>query len=327
VTGVDTHHFVPLFIAKVFHLLSHSHNQKRSRQVSPVALANLQSLMKLSAGRPDIRIGLIDGPVATDHPELVTDHLIMTGQTTACNRHSAACRHGTLVAGILVGKRSSAAPAICPGCTVLVRPIFTDTARSLPVTTPDKLAAAIHECVDAGAHILNLSVALARPSLRAQRDLDRALSHAARNHTIVVAASGNQGGVGSTAITRHPWVIPVVAYDRQGRPMADSNLSNSAGRRGLGAPGENVTSLELAGSTAPIDGTSAAAPFVTGTAALLWSLFPGSMATDIRQALLGATKRSTIVPPLLDAWRAYLTLRRGGDYGRQQRKPFQTVPR
>lgn len=305
-------------MAKVCCLESHTHSQKRGRQVSPVALVNLQPLMKLSAGRPDIRIGLIDGPVVTDHPDLAGDHVkLMSGQYT-CSKRGAACRHGTLVAGILVGKRSSAAPAICPGCTVLVRPIFTDTAtvRPLPVTTPDKLAAAIHECVDAGAHILNLSVALARPSLHVQRELDMALSHAARHHTIVIAAAGNQGGVGSTAITRHPWVIPVVAYDRQGKPMAESNLSSSAGRRGVGAPGENITSLELAGSTAPIDGTSAAAPFITGTAALLWSLFPGSVATDIRQALLGVTKRSTIVPPLLDAWRAYLTLRRGGDYGR-----------
>jgi hypothetical protein len=58
-----------------------------------------------------------------------------------------------------------------------------------------------------------------------------------------VAAAGNQGTLGSTAITRHLWVIPVVAYDLQGRPMDQSNLGSSIGRRGLGAPGDRITSL------------------------------------------------------------------------------------
>lgn len=310
-------------------MASGTHSQRVNRQVSPVTLVNLKPLMALTAGQPDMRIGLIDGPVATDHPELVRNYLkLMSGQS-ACKKRGAACRHGTLVAGILVSKRSSTAPAICPGCTVLVRPIFTDTAtvRSLPVTTPDKLAAAIRECVDAGAHILNLSVALARPSLRGQRELDMALSHAARHHVVVLAAAGNQGSVGSTAITRHPWVIPVVAYDLQGRPMSESNFSSSVGQRGVGAPGDRVRSLGLAGSPVSFAGTSAATPFVTGTIALLWSLFPRVTAVDIKRAVLGTTTRTTIVPPLLDAWCAYQALREGGTYGTQRQKPSYPLPR
>ena len=49
----------------------------------------------------------------------------------------------------------------------------------------------------------------------------------------MVAAAGNQGTLGSSAITRHPWVIPVVACDLRGRPMNESNLGSSIGRRGL----------------------------------------------------------------------------------------------
>jgi subtilisin family serine protease len=305
------------------------HSQRVIRQ-APVALMNLEPLMALTAGQPDMRIALIDGPVATDHPELAGDHVkLMSGQSV-CNKRGAACRHGTLVAGILVGKRSSPAPAICPGCTVLVRPIFTDTAasaRSLPVTTSDELAAAIYECIGAGAHILNLSAALARPSLRAEGELDTALSHAARHHVIVIAAAGNQGGVGSTAIIRHPWVIPVVAYDLQGRPMSESNYSSSVGQRGVGAPGDRVRSLGVAGSPVSFAGTSAATPFVTGTIALLWSLFPRVTAVDIKRAVLGTTTRTTIVPPLLDAWRAYQALREGGTYGTQRQKPSYPLPR
>ncbi|MER5700002.1 S8 family serine peptidase [Streptomyces mirabilis] len=52
----------------------------------------------------------------------------------------------------------------------------------------------------------------------------------------------------------------------------------------------------------PFSGTSAAAPFVTGTAALLWSTAPDLPAARIRAALcLPGTARRSIVPPLLNA--------------------------
>jgi hypothetical protein len=38
---------------------------------SALDLVELRSLMRLSAGRPEVVIGLIDGPVATSHPDLV----------------------------------------------------------------------------------------------------------------------------------------------------------------------------------------------------------------------------------------------------------------
>ena len=92
---------------------------------------------------------------------------------------------------------------------------------------------------------------------------------------IVVAAAGNQGALGSSAITRHPWVIPVVACDDRGRPTNESNLGGSIGRRGLSALGAGVTSLAAEGEPLTLGGTSVAAPFVTGAIALLWSDFPG----------------------------------------------------
>jgi subtilisin family serine protease len=113
--------------------------------------------------------------------------------------------------------------------------------------------------------------------------------------------------LGSTVITRHPWVIPVVASDAKGMPLNLSNLGNSIGRRGLMAPGDRITGLSPNAKTIISSGTSVAAPFVTGTIALLWSLFPRLMATQIRQAITqtSAVRRNSVVPPLLDAWAAY----------------------
>jgi subtilisin family serine protease len=109
-------------------------------------------------------------------------------------------------------------------------------------------------------------------------------------------------------LTRHPWVVPVVAVDGRGRPLDYSNLGAAIGRHGVGAPGEAIRSLGPAGSTLVAGGTSAAAPFVTGTLALLASLFPLATARDLRQALLPAARARGVVPALLDAQGAHRRL-------------------
>jgi hypothetical protein len=54
-----------------------------------------------------------------------------------------------------------------------------------------------------------------------------------------------------------------------------------------------------------------ATPFVTGAIALLWSLYPQAPAEHVRFALLAGARRAlrrSIVPPLLDAGRAWYIL-------------------
>jgi subtilisin family serine protease len=178
------------------------------------------------------------------------------------------------------------------------------------------LAAAIIETIDAGARVINLSAAIAQPSSIGERELEEALNYASKRGVLIVAAAGNQGVVGSTVITRHPWVIPVVACDLRGRPISYSNLGSSIGRQGLGAPGENITSLGADGKPLTFSGTSAAAPFVTGAIALLLSEFPNASGVVVKLALTQAKgqRRATVVPPLLDAWGAYQVMK--GNLGR-----------
>jgi subtilisin family serine protease len=175
---------------------------------------------------------------------------------------------------------------------------------------PLELAVAIIECIDAGARVINLSLGLAQPSTRGEQAIEEALNQAVRRGVIVVAAAGNQGTIGSTAITRHPWVIPVVACDLRGRPMNESNLGSSIGRRGLSAPGDSITSLSSEGQSFTLGGTSVAVPFVTGAIALLWSEIPIATAVQIKLAITqaGTLRRASITPPLLDAAAAYLIL-------------------
>jgi subtilisin family serine protease len=287
----------------------------RVNDTSYLDLVGLSSLMARTSGRPEILIGLVDGPVALDHPDLAAENIreVPGKLPAACNdAANAACTHGTFIAGILHARRRSVAPAICPGCSLLVRPIFSEApanGEQLPSASAAELADAIIDVIEAGAWIINLSVALQSSSPGGGRSLQEALDFALRRGVLVVAAAGNQGIVGGSIITSHPWVISVVAYDRRGRPMDSSNLGASIGRSGLGAPGQAVTSL---GVTDPLTmgGTSAATPFVTGAVALLRSEFPGAIAAEVKSAVTqaGTPRRSTIVPPLLNAWASYQTM-------------------
>jgi subtilisin family serine protease len=279
---------------------------KREESVDPLAMVRLQPLMERTEGRPEVRIGLIDGPVAAS-PALSQERIsALTGAAT-CASTSIACAHGTFVAALLAAKRDSPVRGICPGCTLLVRPIFSETA---PAATPAELAAAVVDCVRAGANILNISAAFGEPSVRGDRTLDDTLDYAAANGVITVVAAGNQGALGSTAITRHPGLIPVVAYDRHARPMSLSNFGAVIGRRGIGAPGDGIASLAPDGRIVTMAGTSAAAPFVSGTVALLWSEFPSATAADIRLAVMGPRRRPSVVPPLLECGGALARLSR-----------------
>ena len=284
--------------------------------MSPLELIKLTALMERTSGSPELKIGLIDGPVVIQHADLAGEHVReIPGKNGAmcAQTNSTACMHGTFIAGILSGQRSSPAPAICPNCTLLIRPIFAETTSGrehTPSATSLELAAAIIECIDAGAQVINLSLALAHPSTKGEQALEESLNQAVRRGVLMIAAAGNQSTLGGSAITHHPWVIPVVGCDLSGRPMNESNLGASIGRRGLRAPGDRITSLGSEGQSLTLGGTSVAVPFVTGTAALLWSEFPRATAAQIKLAITttNTLRRVSVVPPLLDAAAAYQIL-------------------
>jgi hypothetical protein len=63
-------------------------------------LVRLRALMDRTLGRAEVTIGLIDGPVALQHPDLAGTRIkaISDRATSACsNPNSTACAHGTAV--------------------------------------------------------------------------------------------------------------------------------------------------------------------------------------------------------------------------------------
>jgi hypothetical protein len=256
----------------------------------------LDRVMAWSAGSPLVTIGLLDGPVAADHAGFATGALVATPRHLA---DTPASRHGTAVAGVLAARRDSGAPGVCPGCRVIVRPVFKGPVPA--GAKPAEVAAAIVACVTAGTRLINISAAFTSSASDA-RPLHQALDVAAGRGVLVVAAAGNAGRVVGSPLVSHPWVIPVTSCGMTGYPLPAGNLGASIGRRGIRAPGLPVPSLAPGGRLTALGGTSLSAALVTGALALAWSLVPDATAGLIRRALTGVrSSRRGLVPPLLDA--------------------------
>jgi subtilisin family serine protease len=215
------------------------HRELTQGQISciPAALlVRLAPLMERSSGSSAIGIGLVDGPVALDHPDLAGRTSAVSVGTAPPARDPPARRASTARTWRASSWPGAARrrPGICPGCTLLVRPIFHETKANgtLSLAMPDEVGQAIVECVNAGARIVNLSAATGEPTIRTEARLRQALDHAVRRGALVVAAAGNQSALGSSDITRHPGVIPVVGDDLAGRPMDQSNFGRSTGNWG-----------------------------------------------------------------------------------------------
>jgi subtilisin family serine protease len=290
--------------------------------MDPLNQTGLQSLMSVSNGDPDIVIGIIDGPVDLNHPAFQDSNIktVRDSQVSACkNATSIACSHGTFIAGILCAKRGFSAPAICPNCKFIFNPIFKEEANNtnnknmmiFPSVTPEELANAIIEIIDAGARIINLSLGLSSSSLTTYCNLQQAYDYALHKGVIIVVAAGNYGYIGNISLIDHKWLIPVAACSEDGRLDPTSNFGASIGNRGVMAPGVNIKSTCPGGQYIHMSGTSVAAPFVTGSIALLWSIFSNATPAAIMKSITIGTsfKRRSIVPPLLDVGAAWNRLK------------------
>ena len=68
--------------------------------MSPLDLVKLTALIERFSGRPEMMVGLIDGPVAMNHSDLATENIreIPGRLRGACAQaNSAACLHGTFL--------------------------------------------------------------------------------------------------------------------------------------------------------------------------------------------------------------------------------------
>ncbi|WP_141733820.1 S8 family peptidase [Oligoflexus tunisiensis] len=159
--------------------------------------------------------------------------------------------------------------------------------------------------------VVNMSWGSPVPNKNEPDALRDALVKATREGIVMVAAAGNsaQSEVPGEADTCN-WspagvegVIAVGSYTTQGDPIphetnreARSWFSNYGPCVTLFAPGEEIRSAGTASSTEIVvmQGTSMAAPHVTGAAALYLELFPHATVEEVKQALITASTQGVM---------------------------------
>ncbi|MEW9555373.1 PatA/PatG family cyanobactin maturation protease [Nonomuraea sp. NPDC050783] len=233
-------------------------------------IAGLAPLWQLTRGDERVRVAVVDGPVERTHPVLATALLKPVGQAPPDGDAGVRAAHGTAVASVLFGHGQVA--GVAPRCTGLLVPVFSDRR---PTSQVD-LARGIETAVEAGAHVINISGGQLTQPEAADDLLVRAVRRCQDDNVLIVAAAGNDGCFCDHVPAALPGVLAVGALDDAGRPLAMSNWGPHSQRRGLLAPGENITVAAPGGGTTKQSGTSVATPIVAGVAALLLSLQLGA---------------------------------------------------
>jgi subtilisin family serine protease len=156
------------------------------------------------------------------------------------------------------------------------------------------VANAIRYAVDNGAHIINMSFGKAYSP---RKDLvDAAVAYAEERGVLLIHAAGNDGEdleVEPSFPTRSfsggggadGW-IEVGAANWQVDTLAAPFSNYGATQVDLFAPGVDILSTVPGDEFDREDGTSMAAPVVTGVAALLMAYFPDLTAADVKRILL-----------------------------------------
>lgn len=240
-----------------------------------------------------VTVAVVDSGVDADHPQLRRSGKVLRGRdfylVGSLPGNYDCVSHGTSVASIVAadGVRGIGFEGIAPGARILpvrVSEREADNSGQTELIDPTILAKGIKYAVDQGARVINLSMA----GDRDQKAVRQAVDYAIKHDVVVVAAVGNQQNTDEAGrLPSYPasyaGVLGVGAVDISGARMSSSQTGPYVD---LVAPGGAVLAATRRTGHAYVDGTSFAAPFVAGTAALVRAAWPNLTAAQVVQRLM-----------------------------------------
>lgn len=176
--------------------------------------------------------------------------------------------HGTSVASILAANHNGNKIAgIAPNVEIMVIKANTINEEQEVRFSEDDLIEAIYYAVDNGADIINMSLG-GKYSNQLTQD---AVNYAYENQVIIVAAAGNDGDNSIIYPAAYNNVISVAATNKL-REIADFSVFNEY--VDISAPGVDIVNITMDNRVVKGNGTSFAAPIISGVLALLKSGYP-----------------------------------------------------
>lgn len=249
-------------------------------------------------GSPKVRVAVVDDGIQADHPMFKDRIADAYNVFTQNNQLSKGEGHGTHTAGLAVGSAdyySQGASGVAPNCTLIPIQVFDNKQCPLSALVAGVMYAIHHE-----ADVVNISIGPSFQGLNVlpveqQNEIAntqfgnvallwaRVCKIAAQKRCILVFAAGNDDILTSIPPeNRNASSIVVTAVDKRLYPTVFTNYGPCSD---ISAPGKNIYSSFPQSSFQSCDGTSMAAPIVTGTVALMKSLKKDLTVEQARNAL------------------------------------------
>jgi subtilisin family serine protease len=320
------------------------HNTGQTIQINPyvdpvtgipdVDIDGLEAL-RITAGDPNLVVAVIDDGVDFSHPDLADRAWTNPGESGPlalpgidddgngyvddihgwdfCNGDASVHDngqdgHGTHVAGTIAASlNGTGVVGVAPGIRIMALKFIKTVPQGQPnpCGRDDMAAAAIDYAASFGVRVINASWG--------SQDRDLALESTIQDSgALFVAAAGNQTwNLDSSTYNFYPAespqanVLSVAAIDQRGNRASFSNYG--ATTVDVGGPGTNIIST-YPGGYAWSDGTSMAAPHVSGVAALALSVAPELTTAALKSRIMarGVTLPglvgTTVTGKLVNAW-------------------------
>lgn len=300
---------------------------------------NLQAGWAITKGSSDVKIAVVDDGIESAHPMFKGRIVDAYNVFTQDNRLSLGDGHGTHTAGLAAGCAdyvNNGAAGVAPNCMLMPIQVFDN--RQCPLSA---LVAGVMYAVHHDADVVNLSVCpsfkglnmlppeqqdqIARSQFKNVEKLwARVCMLAAKKRCILVFAAGNDDILSSVPPeNRNASSIVVAAVDKNLYP---TDFTNYGPCSDISAPGKDIYSSFPRGGFQSCDGTSMAAPIVTGTIALMKSLKKDLTVTQARNVLYktGADVYGYI-PPMVLVDKALAAVKRG-DFSEPEERQLRPVP-
>jgi len=258
------------------------------------------SAWELSMGDKDLVIAVIDDGFDLSHPELsknIVKPKNLTNPKGSVNIGKTG--HGTHVAAIALGLANNGfgSSGIAPNCKFMPLQV----ADKNGIMSSSAIIDAVLYAINNDADVINMSLGkmmmpqvanypeakqeemAARMNPDEEEFWNQLFLMASDRGVSVVLAGGNQNIIiGLDPMQRTPYTINVSAIDKNNNKASFSNYGR---RSSLSAPGVQIYSAMPGAKIGPMDGTSMAAPVVSGAVALMKSVNPSFTNKEILEIL------------------------------------------
>lgn len=273
----------------------------------PEAITQLTEAIEYFSGRLNSHFNMeLDGrAIVGDDPNDLTDTDYGNNDVTGPSIDKEDIEHGTHVAGIIAAERNNNIGINGVANNVEIMPI-----RAVPDGDEyDKdIALAIRYAVDNGASIINTS--FGKYFSTHPEWVNDAIKYAAKNDVLIVNAAGNEGlnldqkrvypndqtPEDSREIANNVLTVGALSYT-YGSEMVASFSNYGSSNVDVFAPGTQIWSTTPNNEYEFMQGTSMAAPAVSGIAAMIRSYYPKLSAEQVKRVIMesGLSSDATVV--------------------------------